>query len=81
MLANSESPPERNHSRHNHGVCYATIIVDTKVTHVINRLNEQTQTLNISALASSILAGGVKSDDKVAECVDNEEEQMEADEK
>jgi hypothetical protein len=26
MLANSESPPERKHTRHNRGVCYATII-------------------------------------------------------
>ena len=34
MLANSESPSERKHSRHNRGVCYATII-DTKVTHAI----------------------------------------------
>ncbi len=53
----------------------------TKVTHGINRLNEQTQTLNISALASSILAGGIKSDNKVADCVGNEEEQTEADKK
>jgi hypothetical protein len=44
-------------------------------------LNEQTQTLNISALASSILAGGIKSDNKVADCVGNEEEQTEADKK
>ncbi len=78
ILANSGSPSERKHSRHNRGVCYATII-DTKVTHVIKRLNERTQTLNINALASSILAGGVESDDEVAEFVGDEEEQKEAD--
>jgi hypothetical protein len=43
-------------------------------------LNERTQTSNINALASSILTGGVESDDKVAEYVGNEEGQEEADE-
>jgi hypothetical protein len=31
QLANSDSPAQRRHSRHNRGACYATII-DTKVT-------------------------------------------------
>ena len=78
MLANSESPSDRKHSLHNRVICYATII-DTKVTHVIKRLNERTQTLNINALASSILAGGVESDNEVAEYVGDKEEQKEAD--
>ena len=46
---------------------------------MIKRLNERTQTLNINALASSILAGGVESDNEVAEYVGDKEEQKEAD--
>ena len=72
MLANSESPSERRHSRHNRGVCYAAII-DTKVTHEVTRLNKQTHTMNVNALASSVLAGGVESDDEVVEYAGEEE--------
>jgi hypothetical protein len=72
LLANSESPSERKHSRHNRGVCYATII-DSKVTHVVDALNKRTQKKRMNDLASSILAGGVESDEEVAEYASEEE--------
>ncbi len=73
LLANSDSPAQRRHSRHNRGACYATII-DTKVTQVVRSFHERTQTSRIHALAASILAGD-EGDDKVAEYVGDEEEE------
>ena len=49
LLAQSENSFERQHSRKNRGVAYASII-----TH----LNEQTPLASAHALASSILADG-----------------------
>ena len=55
LLANSDSPAQRRHSRNNRGACYATII-DTKVTQVVRSRNERTQTSSVHALAASVLA-------------------------